>query len=78
MFLLQTNNMVEQFAKQLQGIAVTDNGWVQSCRSRYVKPPVIYGDVSHLEAMTARPVKGMLIGPITILNGCFARSDQAR
>ncbi|RVW35144.1 5-methyltetrahydropteroyltriglutamate--homocysteine methyltransferase [Vitis vinifera] len=75
--------------EQLSGFAFTANGWVQSYGSRCVKPPVIYGDVSRpkpmtvfwstmAQSMTARPMKGMLTGPVTILNWSFVRNDQPR
>ena len=81
--------MVEYFGEQLSGFAFTANGWVQSYGSRCVKPPVIYGDVcrpkamtvfwsSLAQSMTARPMKGMLTGPVTILNWSFVRNDQPR
>jgi len=81
--------MVEYFGEQLEGFAFTEHGWVQSYGSRYVKPPIIYGDVSRPKAMTvrwstfaqsktARPVKGMLTGPVTILQWSFVRDDQPR
>ncbi|KAF8024762.1 hypothetical protein BT93_F1820 [Corymbia citriodora subsp. variegata] len=85
----ERNDMVEYFGEQLSGFAFTINGWVQSDGSRCVKPPIIYGDVSRpkpmtvfwsttAESMTARPMKGMLTGPVTILNWSFVRNDQAR
>lgn len=81
--------MVEYFGEQLKGFAFTVNGWVQSYGSRCVKPPIIYGDVSRpkpmtvfwsstAQSMTARPMKGMLTGPVTILNWSFVRNDQPR
>jgi 5-methyltetrahydropteroyltriglutamate--homocysteine methyltransferase len=81
--------MVEYFGEQLEGFAFTKNGWVQSYGSRYVKPPVIFGDVSRPEPMTVKwsayaqsltdkPVKGMLTGPVTILQWSFVRDDQPR
>jgi len=81
--------MVEYFGEQLAGFAFTDNGWVQSYGSRCVKPPIIYGDVSRREPMTVswatfaqsisqKPLKGMLTGPITILQWSFVRDDQSR
>src|SRR5207253_169828 len=77
------------FGEQLEGFAFTEHGWVQSYGTRYVKPPIIYGDVSRPKAMTvrwstfaqsktARPVKGMLTGPVTILQWSFVRDDQPR
>ncbi len=85
----ERNDMVEYFGEQLQGIAFSENGWVQSYGSRCVKPPIIYGDVSRPEPMTLfwseyaqslteRPMKGMLTGPVTILNWSFVRDDQPR
>lgn len=86
---LQRNDMVEYFGEQLSGFAFTVNGWVQSYGSRCVKPPIIYGDVSRPKPMTVfwsslaqsftkRPMKGMLTGPVTILNWSFVRNDQPR
>ncbi|KAM7258183.1 hypothetical protein ACFE04_013924 [Oxalis oulophora] len=85
----ERNDMVEYFGEQLSGFAFTANGWVQSYGSRCVKPPIIYGDVSRPQAMTVfwsttaqsmtkRPMKGMLTGPVTILNWSFVRNDQPR
>ncbi|KAL9290208.1 putative 5-methyltetrahydropteroyltriglutamate--homocysteine S-methyltransferase [Arabidopsis thaliana] len=85
----ERNDMVEYFGEQLSGFAFTANGWVQSYGSRCVKPPVIYGDVSRpkpmtvfwsstAQSMTKRPMKGMLTGPVTILNWSFVRNDQPR
>lgn len=85
----ERNDMVEYFGEQLKGYTFTKNGWVQSYGSRCVKPPVIFGDVSRPEAMTVRwtkfaqsltdrPVKGMLTGPVTILQWSFVRDDQPR
>ncbi|MGI8976862.1 MAG: 5-methyltetrahydropteroyltriglutamate--homocysteine S-methyltransferase [Thermomicrobiales bacterium] len=85
----ERNDMVQYFGEQLEGFAFTRNGWVQSYGSRYVRPPVIFGDVSRPEPMTVKwaeyaqslsdkPVKGMLTGPVTILNWSFARDDQPR
>ncbi|HTF27626.1 MAG TPA: 5-methyltetrahydropteroyltriglutamate--homocysteine S-methyltransferase, partial [Flavitalea sp.] len=85
----ERNDMVEYFGEQLKGFTFTENGWVQSYGSRCVKPPVIYGDVSRPAAMTVRwtsyaqsltkqPVKGMLTGPVTILQWSFVRNDQPR
>jgi 5-methyltetrahydropteroyltriglutamate--homocysteine methyltransferase len=85
----ERNDMVQYFGEQLEGITFTRHGWVQSYGSRYVRPPVIYGDVSRPEPMTLRwatyaqslsekPVKGMLTGPVTILNWSFVRDDQPR
>ncbi len=85
----ERNDMVEYFGEQLSGIAFTKLGWVQSYGSRCVKPPVIYGDVFRPEPMTVEwakysksltdlPVKGMLTGPVTILQWSFVRDDQPR
>ncbi|HEY8876492.1 MAG TPA: 5-methyltetrahydropteroyltriglutamate--homocysteine S-methyltransferase [Roseateles sp.] len=85
----ERNDMVEYFGEQLSGFAFTANGWVQSYGSRCVKPPVLFGDVSRPQAMTvdwtafaqsltSRPMKGMLTGPITILQWSFVRDDQPR
>ncbi|CAL2265678.1 unnamed protein product [Prunus armeniaca] len=85
----ERNDMVEYFGEQLSGFAFTSNGWVQSYGSRCVKPPIIYGDVSRpkpmtvfwsslAQGMTKRPIKGMLTGPVTILNWSFVRNDQPR
>ncbi|WP_298301646.1 5-methyltetrahydropteroyltriglutamate--homocysteine S-methyltransferase [Hydrotalea sp.] len=85
----ERNDMVEYFGEQLDGFTFTKNGWVQSYGSRCVKPPVIYGDVSRPAPMTAKwsiyaqsltkqIVKGMLTGPVTILQWSFVRNDQPR
>jgi len=85
----ERNDMVEYFGEQLDGFAFTSNGWVQSYGSRCVKPPVIWGDVSrpapmtvdwtvYAQSLTERPVKGMLTGPVTILQWSFVRDDQPR
>ncbi len=85
----ERSDMVEYFAEQLNGFTFTHNGWVQSYGSRCVKPPIIFGDVSRPAAMTLRwmtsaqsltqkPVKGMLTGPITLLQWSFVRDDQPR
>ncbi|MES2810448.1 MAG: 5-methyltetrahydropteroyltriglutamate--homocysteine S-methyltransferase [Bacteroidota bacterium] len=85
----ERNDMVEYFGEQLDGFLFTKNGWVQSYGSRCVKPPVIYGDVSRPADMTVRwskfaaaqtdkPMKGMLTGPVTILQWSFVRDDQPR
>jgi 5-methyltetrahydropteroyltriglutamate--homocysteine methyltransferase len=82
-------DMVEYFAAELEGFAVTGHGWVQSYGSRCVKPPILFGDVSRprpmtvewarrAQAMTRKPLKGMLTGPITILQWSFVRDDQPR
>ncbi|PZP85226.1 MAG: 5-methyltetrahydropteroyltriglutamate--homocysteine S-methyltransferase [Azospirillum brasilense] len=85
----ERNDMVEYFGEQLAGFTFSQNGWVQSYGSRCVKPPIIFGDVSRPESMTVRwsqyaqsltdrPVKGMLTGPVTILQWSFVRDDQPR
>ena len=85
----ERNDMVEYFGELLDGYVFTQNGWVQSYGSRCVKPPVIYGDISRPKAMTVRwtsfaqsltqkHMKGMLTGPITILQWSFVRDDQPR
>ncbi|MGN7822480.1 5-methyltetrahydropteroyltriglutamate--homocysteine S-methyltransferase [Chitinophaga sp. 22536] len=85
----ERNDMVEYFGEQLEGFAFTQNGWVQSYGSRCVKPPVIYGDVwrpqpmtvawsQFAQSLTHKPVKGMLTGPVTILQWSFVRNDQPR
>ena len=85
----ERNDMVEYFGEQLDGFAFTANGWVQSYGSRCVKPPVIFGDVARPAAMTVEwtayaqsltklPMKGMLTGPVTILQWSFVRDDQPR
>ncbi|WP_089688003.1 5-methyltetrahydropteroyltriglutamate--homocysteine S-methyltransferase [Catalinimonas alkaloidigena] len=85
----ERNDMVEYFGEQLDGITFTEHGWVQSYGSRGVKPPIIFGDVERPQPMTVRwadfaqqqtdkPVKGMLTGPITILQWSFVRNDQPR
>lgn len=85
----ERNDMVEYFGEQLEGVAVTRYGWVQSYGSRCVKPPIIYGDVvrpqpmtvdwaQYAQSLTDKPVKGMLTGPVTILQWSFVRDDQPR
>jgi 5-methyltetrahydropteroyltriglutamate--homocysteine methyltransferase len=85
----ERNDMVEYFGEQLRGFAFTRNGWVQSYGSRCVKPPIIFGDVSrpkpmtvewatYAQGLTRKIVKGMLTGPITILQWSFVRDDQPR
>ncbi len=85
----ERTDMVEYFGEKLGGFAFTQNGWVQSYGSRCVKPPVIYGDVYFISPMTVeetvyaqslteKPVKGMLTGPVTILNWSFVRDDIPR
>jgi 5-methyltetrahydropteroyltriglutamate--homocysteine methyltransferase len=83
----ERNDMVEYFGEQLAGFTVTENGWVQSYGSRCVKPPIIYGDVARrrpmtvewskfAQSLTSKPMKGMLTGPVTILQWSFVRDDQ--
>jgi 5-methyltetrahydropteroyltriglutamate--homocysteine methyltransferase len=85
----ERNDMVEYFGEQLQGFVFTENGWVQSYGSRCVKPPIIYGDVErpapmtvewtrYAQSLTRKPMKGMLTGPITMLQWSFVRDDQPR
>ncbi len=85
----ERNDMVEYFGEQLQGYGFSQNGWVQSYGSRCVKPPFIYGDISRPKPMTVawityaqskteRIMKGMLTGPVTILNWSFVRDDLSR
>ncbi|HYX81376.1 MAG TPA: 5-methyltetrahydropteroyltriglutamate--homocysteine S-methyltransferase [Gemmatimonadales bacterium] len=85
----ERNDMVEYFGEQLAGFAFTEHGWVQSYGTRYVKPPIIFGDVwrpaamtvrwsRYAQSLTKRPVKGMLTGPVTILQWSFVRDDQPR
>ena len=85
----ERNDMVEFFGEKLQGFLVTKFGWVQSYGSRAVKPPIIYGDVKwnepltvketlYAQGLTDKPVKGMLTGPVTILNWSFERVDLPR
>jgi 5-methyltetrahydropteroyltriglutamate--homocysteine methyltransferase len=85
----ERNDMVQYFGEQLDGFAFTHHGWVQSYGSRYVRPPILYGDVArprpmtvrwatYAQSLTKRPVKGMLTGPVTILNWSFVRDDQPR
>jgi len=85
----ERNDMVEYFGEQLSGFTFTQNGWVQSYGSRCVKPPIIYGDISRphpmtvswmtfAQSQTAKPMKGMLTGPVTILEWSFVRNDQPR
>ena len=85
----ERNDMVEYFGEQLQGYGFSQNGWVQSYGSRCVKPPFIYGDISRPQAMTVewiqyaqsktkKIMKGMLTGPVTILNWSFVRDDKPR
>ena len=85
----ERNDMVEYFGEQLEGFVFSKNGWVQSYGSRCVKPPIIYGDISRpvsmtvgwssfAQSLTDKPVKGMLTGPVTILQWSFVRDDQSR
>jgi 5-methyltetrahydropteroyltriglutamate--homocysteine methyltransferase len=85
----ERNDMVQYFGEQLSGFAFTQHGWVQSYGSRCVRPPILYGDVfrpapmtvrwaTYAQSLTERPVKGMLTGPVTILNWSFVRDDQLR
>ena len=85
----ERNDMVEYFGEQLNGVAFSQNGWVQSYGSRCVKPPLIYGDVSrpkdmtvewitYAQSLTKKPMKGMLTGPVTMLNWSFVRDDQSK
>ncbi|MGO6726161.1 5-methyltetrahydropteroyltriglutamate--homocysteine S-methyltransferase [Rhizobium ruizarguesonis] len=85
----ERNDMVQYFGEQLSGFAFTQHAWVQSYGSRYVRPPIIFGDVSrpkpmtvewwrYAQSLTEKPVKGMLTGPVTILNWSFVRDDLAR
>ena len=83
----ERNDMVQYFAENLDGFAVTQNGWVQSYGSRCTRPSILWGDVSrpkpitvdwstYTQSLTAKPVKGMLTGPVTILAWSFVRDDQ--
>jgi len=85
----ERNDMVEYFGEQLDGYEFSQYGWVQSYGSRCVKPPILFGDITRPQAMTvewstyaqsltSRPMKGMLTGPVTILNWSFVRDDQPR
>jgi len=85
----ERNDMVEYFGEQLDGYAFSQFGWVQSYGSRCVKPPILFGDISRPKAMTVewilyaqsltkKPMKGMLTGPVTVLNWSFVRDDQPR
>jgi 5-methyltetrahydropteroyltriglutamate--homocysteine methyltransferase len=85
----ERNDMVEYFGEQLAGYAFSQFGWVQSYGSRCVKPPILFGDISRPKAMTVewtqyaqslsnKPMKGMLTGPVTMLNWSFVRDDQPR
>ncbi|WP_186783102.1 5-methyltetrahydropteroyltriglutamate--homocysteine S-methyltransferase [Streptomyces sp. CBG33] len=83
----ERNDMVQYFAEQLTGYLATQHGWVQSYGTRYVRPPVLAGDISrpapmtvgwttYAQSLTERPVKGMLTGPVTMLAWSFVRDDQ--
>jgi len=85
----ERNDMVQYFAERMEGYVFTQNAWVQSYGSRYVRPPIIYGDVRRPRPMTTdwiayaqstsgKPVKGMLTGPVTMLQWSFVRDDQPR
>lgn len=85
----ERNDMVEYFGEQLDGYVFSQFGWVQSYGSRCVKPPILFGDISRPKAMTvewtqyaqsltSKPMKGMLTGPVTMLNWSFVRDDQPR
>ena len=85
----ERNDMVQYFGEQLSGFAFTSHGWVQSYGSRYVRPPILFGDVSrprpmtvewweYAQSLTTRPMKAMLTGPVTILNWSFVRDDIPR
>jgi 5-methyltetrahydropteroyltriglutamate--homocysteine methyltransferase len=85
----ERNDMVEYFGEMLDGFTFTRNGWVQSYGTRYVKPPIIFGDIlrptpmtvdwiKYAQSLTSKPVKGMLTGPVTILEWSFVRNDQPR
>jgi len=85
----ERNDMVQYFAEQMDGYAFTENAWVQSYGSRYVRPPILYGDVNrpdpmtvewilYAQSLTGKPVKGMLTGPVTMLQWSFVRDDQPR
>ena len=85
----ERNDMVEYFGERLEGYAFSEFGWVQSYGSRCVKPPILFGDISrpspmtvewiaYAQSLTSKPMKGMLTGPVTILNWSFVRDDQPR
>ena len=85
----ERTDMVEFFAEQLDGFLITEHGWVQSYGSRCVRPPIIYGDVArplpmtvelsqYAQSLTGKPIKGMLTGPVTMLNWSFVRDDITR
>ncbi|EFH85948.1 5-methyltetrahydropteroyltriglutamate--homocysteine S-methyltransferase [Ktedonobacter racemifer] len=86
---VERGDMVEYFGEYLTGMLLTQHGWVQSYGSRAVRPPIIYGDVARpgqitvewsrfAQSLTARPVRGMLTGPVTIMQWSFVRDDQPR
>ena len=83
----ERNDMVQYFGEQMEGYVFTENAWVQSYGSRYVRPPIIFGDVlrpsqmtvdwiTYAQSLTEKPVKGMLTGPVTMLEWSFVRDDQ--
>jgi 5-methyltetrahydropteroyltriglutamate--homocysteine methyltransferase len=83
----ERNDMVQYFGEQMEGYVFTENAWVQSYGSRYVRPPIIFGDVlrpsamtvdwiTYAQSLTDKPVKGMLTGPVTMLEWSFVRDDQ--
>jgi 5-methyltetrahydropteroyltriglutamate--homocysteine methyltransferase len=85
----ERNDMVEYFAENIDGYLVSEHGWVQSYGSRYVKPPIIFGDIvrpkpitvewsRYAQSLTKKPMKGMLTGPVTMLQWSFVRNDQPR
>jgi 5-methyltetrahydropteroyltriglutamate--homocysteine methyltransferase len=85
----ERNDMVQYFGEQMEGYVFTENAWVQSYGSRYVRPPIIFGDVlrpsqmtvdwiTYAQSLTEKPVKGMLTGPVTMLEWSFVRDDQPR
>jgi 5-methyltetrahydropteroyltriglutamate--homocysteine methyltransferase len=85
----ERNDMVQYFAEQMDGYVFTQNAWVQSYGSRYVRPPIVYGDIARrhpmttdwiafAQSLTEKPVKGMLTGPVTMLQWSFVRDDQPR
>jgi 5-methyltetrahydropteroyltriglutamate--homocysteine methyltransferase len=83
----ERNDMVQYFGEQMEGYVFTENAWVQSYGSRYVRPPIIFGDVlrpsamtvdwiTYAQSLTDKPIKGMLTGPVTMLEWSFVRDDQ--
>ena len=83
----ERNDMVQYFGEQMEGYVFTENAWVQSYGSRYVRPPIVFGDVlrpsqmtvdwiTYAQSLTEKPVKGMLTGPVTMLEWSFVRDDQ--